>query len=44
MSGRGGKYVRKAPSLTKKQLFLLLLNVVLALLALAGVVVAIDRK
>lgn len=35
MSGRGGKYVRKAPSLTKKQLFLLLLNVVLALLALA---------
>lgn len=35
MSGRGGKYVRKAPSLTKKQLFLLLMNVVLALLALA---------
>jgi hypothetical protein len=35
MSGRGGKYVRKVPSLTKKQLFLLLLNVVLALLALA---------
>ena len=37
MSGRGGKYVKRAKPLTKKQLFWLLFNVALAVLALVCV-------